>query len=100
MLNNTPFRWISKSQKTVETSTYGSDLVVSRISMELILEIRYMFRSLRMALDGPALMLVDNMSVFLNTTFPPSILKKKHNCISLGKRSYFSKDDEVSIHQE
>jgi hypothetical protein len=24
MLNNTPLRWISKSQKTVETSTYGS----------------------------------------------------------------------------
>jgi hypothetical protein len=24
MLNNTPMRWISKSQKTVETSTYGS----------------------------------------------------------------------------
>jgi hypothetical protein len=24
MLNNTPIRWISKRQKTVETSTYGS----------------------------------------------------------------------------
>jgi hypothetical protein len=26
MLNNTPIRWISKRQKTVETSTYGSEL--------------------------------------------------------------------------
>jgi hypothetical protein len=25
MLINTPFRWISKCQKTVETSTYGSE---------------------------------------------------------------------------
>jgi hypothetical protein len=42
MLNNTPIRWISKRQKTVETSTYGSELVASRVATELILEIRYM----------------------------------------------------------
>jgi hypothetical protein len=30
-------------------------------------------------LDGPALMLEDNMSVVLNTIFPSSVLKKKHN---------------------
>jgi hypothetical protein len=35
MLNNTPIRWISKCQKTVETSTYGSELVSSRIDKEL-----------------------------------------------------------------
>ena len=29
-------------------------------------------------LDGPALMLGDNMSVVLNTTVPSSVLKKKH----------------------
>jgi hypothetical protein len=29
MLNNTPISWISKLQKTVETSTYGSELVVT-----------------------------------------------------------------------
>jgi hypothetical protein len=38
MLNNTPIRWISKRQKTVETSTYGSELVASRVSTELILK--------------------------------------------------------------
>jgi hypothetical protein len=56
MLNNTPIRWISKRQKTVDTSTYGSELVASRVATELILEIRYMLQSLRVALDGPALM--------------------------------------------
>jgi hypothetical protein len=40
MLNKTPIRWISKRQKTVETSTYGSELVASRVATELILEIR------------------------------------------------------------
>jgi hypothetical protein len=35
MLNDTPIRWISKRQKTVETSTYGSELEASRISTTL-----------------------------------------------------------------
>jgi hypothetical protein len=37
MLNNTHIIWISKRQKTVETSTYGSELVASRVDTELIL---------------------------------------------------------------
>jgi hypothetical protein len=44
MQNNKPKRWISNRQKTVETSTYGSELVTSRIATELILEIKYMLR--------------------------------------------------------
>jgi hypothetical protein len=59
---NTPIRWVSKSQKTVKTSTYESELVASRVATELILEVRYMIRSLGVALDGPALMLGDNVS--------------------------------------
>jgi hypothetical protein len=41
-----------------------------------------MLRSLGVVLDGPALMLGDNMSVVLNTTVPSSVLKKKHNAIA------------------
>jgi hypothetical protein len=33
-------------------------------------------------LDGPELMLGDNMSVVLNTAVPSSVLKKKHNAIA------------------
>jgi hypothetical protein len=82
MMNTTPIRWVSKRQKPLETSTYGSELVVSRVAKELIVEIRYMLRSLGVALDGLALMLGDNMSVVLNTTVPSSVLKKKHNAIA------------------
>jgi hypothetical protein len=82
MLNNAPVRWVSKRQKTVEISTYGSELVASRIAIELILEVRYMLRSLGVVLDGPSLMLGDNMSVVLNTSIPSSFLKKKHNAIA------------------
>jgi hypothetical protein len=50
--------------------------------MELIPEVRYLIRSLRVALDGPELMLRVNMSVVLDTIFPSSILKKKNNVIA------------------
>jgi hypothetical protein len=87
MLNNTPIRWISKRQKTVETSTYSSELVSSRVATELILKIRYMLRSFGVALNepalnGPALMLGYHLSVVLNNTVPSSVLKKKHNSIA------------------
>jgi hypothetical protein len=82
MLNNTPVRWVSKRQKTVKTSTYGSELVASRIATELILEVRYMLRSLDAVLDRPTLMLGDNTSVVLNTSVPSIVLKKKHNAIA------------------
>jgi hypothetical protein len=107
LLNNTPIRCISKRQKTVETSFYGSELVASRVATELILGFSYMLRSLEVALDGPALMLGDNMSVVLNTTVPSSFLKKKHNAISyhrireaiaarIMKSSYIKSEEYVS----
>jgi hypothetical protein len=101
MLNNTRIRWIYKSQKTVERSLYGLELVASRVSTELILEVRYMLRSLGVALDGPALMLGDNISVVLNTRVPSSVLKKKRNAIAYHrKRGYRSEDNDFCIHQE
>jgi hypothetical protein len=82
MLNDTLIRWVSKHQKTVETSTYGSKLVASRVATEQIIEISFMFRSLGVDLEGSALMLGDSMSVVRNTSVPSRVLKKKHNAIS------------------
>jgi hypothetical protein len=56
--------------------------VASRIAIQLILEVRLMLRSLVVDLDGPTLILGDNVSVVLNTSTPSSILKKKHNSIA------------------
>ena len=44
LLNNTLVRWVCKRQKTVETSTYGSELVAARVATELIMEMRYNLR--------------------------------------------------------
>ena len=37
MIKNTPVCWISKQQKTVETSTYGFELVYAKQAVELIM---------------------------------------------------------------
>jgi hypothetical protein len=66
MLNNTPVRWLSKRQKTLETSTYGSGLVAAKISTEHIFHVRFILWSLGVTLDGPTLKLGDSMSVFLS----------------------------------
>jgi hypothetical protein len=73
---------ISKHQKTVETSTYGSELLIARIATELIFGISFMRRSLGVELEGPTLMLGDNMSAVLNTSVPSSVLLKKHSAIA------------------
>ena len=81
-VNNMPIKWISKRQKTVETSTYGSELVAARIATESVIELRYKLRMLGVPILGPKSMLGNKMSVVLNTTIPSSQLKKKHNAIA------------------
>jgi hypothetical protein len=78
-INNTPMCWYSKRQKTVETSTYGSELVAARIATDTIIELRYILRMVGIPINRPALLLGNNSSVVLNTLVPSSVLKKKRN---------------------
>jgi hypothetical protein len=63
MLNNTPIPWLSKLQKIVETSTYSSKLVSSRITTELILQVRLMLISLGADLYRIKFMLGDDILI-------------------------------------
>ena len=85
LLNNTPITWLSKRQKTVETSTYGSELVAARIATDLLIEWRYKLRMLGVKLESSSWMIGDNISVVVNTTIPSSNLKKKHQACSYHK---------------
>ena len=40
LVNYTPLIWYTKHQKTVESSTYGSELIAARIGVEMIIEVR------------------------------------------------------------
>ena len=85
LLNNMPVTWFCKRQKTVESSTYGSELVAGRIAIELIIEWRYKLRMLGMKFENQTTLIGDNMSVILNTTVPSSTLKKKMYAIAYHK---------------
>ena len=56
LINNTPLVWISQRQKTVETSTYGSELVAARVAIDLIIEMRYKLRMLGVKLEPQTLL--------------------------------------------
>ena len=86
LVNNTPVKWISKRQKTIETSTYGSELIAAKQGVETKnLEYRKKLRLMGANVEQTSLLLGDNKSVVINTTVPSSVLKKKHCALSYHK---------------
>ena len=81
-MNNTVVKTFSKCQTTVESSTYGSELVAARLAIDQAVELIYTLQMIGVPIDGSALMLGDNKSVVINTTIPSSALKKKHHAIA------------------
>jgi hypothetical protein len=69
-LNKAPTMWYSKLQKTVETSTFGSEFVAMRVATEIIKGLRYKLRMMGVPLDGPANVLADNETMIKNSTIP------------------------------
>jgi hypothetical protein len=88
-VNRAPVVWFSKRQNTVEASTFGSEFVATKISVELIEALRYKLRMMGVPLQAygvegftPTNVYCDNEAVVMNSTRPESTLKKKHNAIS------------------
>ena len=80
-VNNAPIMWFSKRQNTVESSSFGSELVALRIATDMIEALRYKLRCMGIPIDGPAEVLCDNQSIVTNTSVPASVLNKRHNAI-------------------
>ena len=79
--NRSPILWFSKRQTTVESSTFGSEIVAMRIAVEMIEGLRHKLRMMGVPVDGPADVFCDNESVVKNTSRPESPLKKKHQAV-------------------
>ena len=84
-VNRAPIIWFSKKQRTVESSTFGSEFVAMRTAVDLVEALRYKLRMFGVPIDGPTAMLCDNDAVVRNTTAPESTLKKKHNAINFHR---------------
>ena len=62
-------------------SANGSELIVARIALEIIIEYRYKLRMLGVSIIGMSLLYGDNMAVIISTSIPGSNVKKKdHVC--------------------
>ncbi len=66
----------SQRQNTVESSTYGSELVAMRIVIKNLLGLRYKLRMVAMDVEKCSTLLRDNNSVIVNTQLPSSSIKK------------------------
>jgi len=75
-LNRAPIIWYSKTQKTVETSTFRSEFVALRIATEQIKALRYNLRMMGVPIENSANVLVDNETVVKNSTIPSSTLQR------------------------
>ena len=51
MLNNAPIYWHSKKQKTVETSTFGSEFMAMNQAIEYLRVLRYKLRVFDVPVD-------------------------------------------------
>jgi len=81
-VNRSPIIWYSKCQNTVESSTFGSEFVATKIAVDQVEALRYKLCMFGLPLSSPSNMFVDNQSVVLNATNPTSTLRKKHNTIA------------------
>ena len=59
-VNNAPIIWYSKRQNMVESSSFGSEFVALRITMELNEALRYKLRTLGVPIDGASEVFYDN----------------------------------------
>ena len=80
-VNNALILLYSKRQNTVESSSFGLELVALRIATHMIEALRYKLRCFGIPIDGPVTVLCDNKSVFTNSSVPTSVLNKRNNAI-------------------
>ena len=83
-VNRAPVLWFSKRQNTVEASTYGSELLAMRLSIEMIEGLRYKLRMMGVPLTEECSVFCDNSAVVTNSR-PESTLKKKHAAINFHR---------------
>ena len=81
-INKAPIHWYSKSQTTVEASTFGAEFCAMKTAVEMIEYLRYKLRIFGILINGSANIYCDNETMTKNTTIPESTLKKKYHSIA------------------
>ena len=82
MVNSAIINWYSKKQNVVETSTFGAELIALRTALEMTEALVYKLTMFGVKVDDTPVILFDNSSFVINTSYPESLLKKKHLSIA------------------
>ena len=80
--NRAPVIWHSKRQNSVESSTFGSEIMALKNAIEPIEALRYKLRMFGVPIERPTNILCDNEAVYNNCSIPESTLRKKHHSIA------------------
>ena len=78
-INMAPIIWYSKRQRTVESSTFGSEYIATKTCVEAIQALQFKLRIFGVPIDGPYRVFNDNQSVVKNSSRVESTLTKRHN---------------------
>ena len=84
-VNKTPVDWYSKKQATVETATYGSEVVAAKTATEQIMDIRQTLRYLGAPIATKSFLFGDNRSVVTSAPLPHSTLIKRRNILAFHR---------------
>ena len=77
-LASIPIGWFSKLQSSVQSATFGAELMDLNKVIEEVVAHRYYLRSFGVSVTNPTAAHADNLSVLRNTTNPGSTLQKKY----------------------
>ena len=79
LVNNSLISWYLECQNTVECSTFGSEFVALRISVEQLEVLRCKLRMFGVPIDGPADVYCDNQSFLtLSRTWQPTSTNRNY----------------------
>jgi len=81
-LNKMPINWYFKKQATIETATYGSELVSARLAVDQIVDLRLTLQYLRVPIREKSYLFGDNKLVVNSSAKPHLKLHKRHNALS------------------
>ena len=77
-MNGTLQNQYSKQQQTGESSTYGSELAVARIVVEMIMKYCFKLRMLGVPILGISVIYGDSIAVIINLSISGRNIKKKY----------------------
>jgi hypothetical protein len=84
-LNQTPMDWYSKKQATVETASFGSELIPARTTINQIVDLRTTLRYLCVPIREKSYVFGDNKTIIDASSTPHAKLHKRHKALSFHR---------------